>query len=82
MGYFMSYTLLAALSFSIFCWLGFGESNYSKVKLSGKYKVGYRIFKSQNGNDCCMFYPAADDGSGEKGVPFLPYKMKNVEGMM
>jgi len=29
-----------------------------------------------------VFYPAANDGSGTLGVPFLPYGKYNVQGLL
>lgn len=47
---------------------------YSKVKLSGPFRVGVQDFTTKDfKNDCTIFYPAANDGSGTYGVPFLNY---------
>jgi hypothetical protein len=37
--------------------------------------VGFKEFKSKElTNECAIFYPAANDGSGQLGVPFLTYQ--------
>jgi hypothetical protein len=46
--------------------------NFSKFVPSGPFRVGYLDFKSSL-NDCSVFYPAADDKSGDLGIPFLTY---------
>lgn len=47
---------------------------YSKVKLSGPFRVGVIDFTTKDfKNDCTIFYPAANDRSGTFGVPFLNY---------
>ena len=82
LGYRMDIFLFLAILFALYCWFKFGESDYSKFKPCGKFRVGYRYFRSKNGNDCSVFYPAAQDGSGEYGVPFLPYGNENVKGLL
>lgn len=73
-GYFIYWPFLICTIFSISCWFLFGESDYSKFKPSGKYRVGYREFTTKElGNDCSIFYPAENDDSGEFEVPFFPY---------
>lgn len=82
-GYFFILPLVLSTSFSVWCWYSFGEGDYSKFKPSGKYRVGYREFKTQQlGNDCSVFYPAKDDGSGEFEVPFLPHGINHVNGLL
>jgi hypothetical protein len=47
---------------------------YSKVKPSGPFRVGVLDFTTKDfKNDCTIFYPAANDGSGHFGIPFLNY---------
>ena len=73
-GHFVHWPLLCGLTASISSWFIHGEGDYSKFRPSGKFRVGFRQFKSKEfGNDCAIFYPAADDGSGDYSVPFLPY---------
>jgi hypothetical protein len=68
------------LTCSIAAWLAYGEGDYSKFRPSGKFRVGFRDFKSKElGNDCSIFYPAASDASGDFSVPFLPYGQKHIE---
>ena len=79
-GHFVHWPLLAGLLFSVAAWLVYGEGDYSKFRPSGKFRVGFRDFKSKElENDCSIFYPAAPDGSGDFLVPFLPYGYKHIE---
>ena len=32
-------------------------------------------------NDCSVFYPAVEDGSGKFGAPFLIYEKDQVKGL-
>jgi hypothetical protein len=62
------------LGLSLFCWRVFGLNDYSKFTKSGPFRVGVKDFKTDEfSNDCTIFYPAANDGSGNFGVPFLNY---------
>ena len=38
-------------------WVRFGTDDFSQIKLTGKYKVGFMRIKSSHGNDCMVFYP-------------------------
>ena len=65
---------LGTLVLAVVCWLAYGEDDYSRFKESGKHKVGFRDFTTKElQNDCSVFYPCVDDGSGEFSVPFLVY---------
>ena len=82
-GYFIYWPFLIGTVFSIWCWFLFGESDYSKFKPSGKYRVGYREFTTKElGNDCSIFYPAANDNSGEFEVPFFPYGSNHIKALL
>ena len=82
-GFSLHWLLLTGTLFAVYSRIVFGEGDYSKFKPSGKFRVGYRDFKTKEfGNDCSVFYPAADDGSGHFGVPFLPYGANNIEGLL
>jgi len=66
----------------VYCLFKFGEGDYSKFKPSGKFRVGYKDFKtSELGNDVSVFYPATNDKSGVLGVPFLPFGAENIKGL-
>ena len=78
-GHFVHWPLLVGLTSSIVAWVIYGEGDYSKFRTSGKFRVGFKDFKSKElGNDCSIFYPAADDGSGDFQIPFLPYGQKHI----
>ena len=58
-----------------------GEADYSKLKLSGPFRVGYKDFKSAVfDNDCCVYYPAKNDGSGKQNVFFYSHGLQNLKG--
>ena len=76
----MHWPLLVGLASSVVAWFAYGEGDYSKFRPSGKFRVGFRDFKSKElGNDCSIFYPAAEDASGDFLVPFLPYGQKHIQ---
>lgn len=48
--------------------------------MSGPYRVGYKSFTSKDlGNECSVFYPAADDNSGYFGAPFLVFPEEQLK---
>jgi hypothetical protein len=68
------YVLTAGLVASLYYWWLYGELDFSNLKTTGPYRVGYREFTtSEYGAPCSIFYPAADDGSGVKGVSYFTY---------
>lgn len=38
-------------------WATYGESNMESYRCHGQYKVGFKRFKSEKGNDCIVLYP-------------------------
>jgi pimeloyl-ACP methyl ester carboxylesterase len=73
---------LAALGVSLLCWKVFGLSDYSKFKQSGPFRVGVREFRTEEySNDCTIYYPAASDGSGKIGIPYLAYGANQIKGL-
>ena len=66
--------LVVALLTSLYFWNKYGALDYSKLKVSGPFRVGYREFTTtEYETPCSVFYPAANDGSGKKGVPLFLY---------
>ena len=62
---FFSWPFYLVSAITIFAWFKYGESDYSKFKPSGPFRVGVKEFTSKEyENDCVIFYPAANDGSG------------------
>jgi len=49
-------------------------------KLHGNYGVGFKRYKSEDGNDCLVFYPCQKD---HKTVPVTPYRdaTKYMQGL-
>lgn len=79
-GYYLHWPLILGYVFSVFSWIKYGEGDYSKFRTSGKYRVGFRNFRSKEfGNYCSIFYPAANDNSGEFEVPFLPFGANHLK---
>lgn len=65
------------------CWILYGLGDYSKFTPSGPFRVGMKEFHSKEyQNDCAIFYPAANDGSGQLGVPLMTYGMDQFKGLM
>lgn len=62
--------LWLAILYCIITVSGYGESDYSSLRVSGPYKVGIRRFKSHTEqNQCYVYFPACDDSSGTMGHP-------------
>ena len=60
-----------------------GDCSFNKVKRSGPYRVGYKSFTSHDlENDCAVFYPAANDGSGTEDVRHFCHGNKTLEGQI
>ncbi len=81
-GIYFCWFFYVGFLFSVSVSIKFGMGDYSKFKPSGPYRVGYKEFTTKElSNDCSIFYPAAPDGSGKFGVPFLLYGEKQIEGL-
>ena len=79
---FMIWIHIVALAFSLILWRLYGISDYSKFQKSGPYRVGVKEFKTEEfNNDCTVYYPAAQDGSGKLGMPFLCYDKDQLLGL-
>lgn len=73
-GFTLYWLVGAGFACSLYLWLKYGENDYSKFTPTGPYRVGYKEFTTKQwSNECSVFYPAANDGSGQLGVPFLSY---------
>lgn len=55
----------------------FGECNYSRLKTTGPYEVGFKEFHSSElSNECAVYYPCAAGEIGSKlnvEVKFMPH---------
>jgi hypothetical protein len=54
--------------------------NYGQFEKSGPCKIGYKNFRTKQGVECSVFYPAEHSGDGKYGVPYFTYGEKNIEG--
>ena len=53
-----TWIFLPFLLTSTYLYIRYGEPDLDKIKLTGKYKVGYASFFSQKmGSECSIFYP-------------------------
>ena len=81
-GVYIQVFFICGLVLSLVLSVKYGQLGYTKVELSGPYRVGYCEFKTKElENECSVFYPAQHDGSGVKGVPFLAYGKNDLEGL-
>lgn len=71
---YLNWIFVCGFSVSFALAIKFGQGDYSNFKPSGPFRVGYKEFTSKDlENDCSVFYPAVEDGSGKFGAPFLIY---------
>lgn len=62
-------------------WAVYGESNMESYKCHGPYKIGFKRFKSEKGNDCIVLYPVSTYGNIAKEIsPYINVERK-VKGV-
>jgi hypothetical protein len=73
--------LAPGLSISTYWLFKYGTFDFSKFKTTGRYKVGFKsFFSEQKGSECSIFYPTNDPYVHE--VPYWTYGEKHLPGFL
>jgi len=81
-GLYLNIVFICGFLISIYFSIKYGQESYSKLQLSGAYRVGYKKFDSKDlNNDCSVYYPASDDYSGHFGIPFFEFGKKELDAL-
>jgi len=69
-----------AILYNHYLWVKYGQEDMGNYKLHGNYGVGFKRYKSGDGNDCLVFYPCPKD---RRTVPVTPYSdaTKYMQGL-